>query len=173
VTIALHGDPASCSQAGGSLRRLASELRAATARAAEAHRSLDEEWSGRVAHTVGRGCRALLEASAAAAAELDRAGAQLQEHATDLAEALQEVRTVEQRAGATGLAVAEGQVVLPWGVAGVADVGASAAREEQRAALQAQLDRVALQVTRRRARLTASLEDARVVLAEHSATLRQ
>jgi hypothetical protein len=70
------------------------------------------------------------------------------------------------------LAVAEGQVVLPWGVAGVADVGASAAREEQRAALQAQLDRVVLQVTRRRARLTASLEDARVVLAEHSATLR-
>ncbi len=173
MTIAVHGDPASCSQAGGSLRRLASELKAATGRAAEAHRSVDEEWSGRVAHTVGRGCRLLLETSSATAVELDRAGAQLQEHATDLAEALQEVRAVEQLAGAAGLAVAEGRVVLPWGVAGVADVGASAAREEQRAALQAQLDRAVLQLTRRRSRLTASLEDARVVLTEHSATLRQ
>lgn len=173
MTIAVHGDPASCSQAGGSLRRLASELKAATGRAAEAHRSVDEEWSGRVAHAVGRGCRLLLDASSATAVELDRAGAQLQEHATDLAEALQEVRAVKQLAGAAGLAVVEGRVVLPWGVAGVADVGTSAAREEQRAALQAQLDRAVLQLTRRRSRLTASLEDARVVLAEHSATLRQ
>ena len=173
MTIAVHGDPASCSQAGGSLRRLASELQAATNRAAGLHRALDEEWSGRVARAVGRGSRALLEASSSTAAELDRAGALLQDHATDLAEALQEVRAVEERAQAAGLAVAEGRVVLPWGVAGVADEAAAAAREAQRDDLQARLDRAVLHLTRRRSRLAASLEAARAVLAGHSADLRQ
>lgn len=172
MTIAVHGDPASCSQAGGALRRLASQLQAASTRAADAQRSLDEEWSGRVARTVGRGCRTLAEEASATAAELDRAGALLQDHATDLAEALQEVRAVEQLAEVAGLSVDRGRVRPPWGVTGLADEAGSAVRETRRAELQTQLDRAVLHLTRRRTRLAASLDAARSVLADHSAALR-
>lgn len=173
MTAAVYGDPASCSQVGGSLRHLASRLRAASSPVAAAHDDLDVEWSGRVARTLGRGTRAVLDATSAAATELDRTGALLQDHATDLAEALQDVRAVEQRAQAAGLSVDNGRVVPPWGVSGVADESAQAAREQRRDELQAELDRVVLQLGRRRARLTAALEAARAVLADHSAALRE
>lgn len=173
MTAAVHGDPASCSQAGGSLRRLAAELRAATSPAAAAHDDLGVEWSGRVARTVGTGSRAVLDATSAAAAELDRTGALIQDHATDLAEALHDARAVEARAQAEGLTVTDGRVVPRWGVAGVADEDALAAREARRAELQAELDHVVLQLGRRRARLAAALEAASTALADHSAALRE
>jgi hypothetical protein len=115
----------------------------------------------------------VVDAAAAAAEELDRAGALLQDHATDLADALQQARAVEEAAQQAGLAVADGRVVLRWGVAGVADEEALEVREERRSELQAQLDHAVLQLARRRARLTAALEAARSVLADHSAALRE
>lgn len=172
MSAALHGDPASCSQVGGSLRRLAVQLRSATAATATLQADLGEEWSGRVARTLGRGTRCVTDAASAAAAELDRVGSLLQEHATDLAEAVQEARAVEQRIDAAGLSVNDGRVVPQWGVAGLADEDALAAREVRRAELQAELDGVALRLGRRRARLTAALESAQAVLADHSSALR-
>jgi hypothetical protein len=131
------------------------------------------EWSGRVARTVGRGSRTLLDATSAAAAELDRTGALLQDHATDLAEALHDSRAVAARAEAEGLTVTDGRVVPRWGVAGIADEDALTAREARRAELQAELDHVTLQLSRRRARVAAALEAASAVLAHHSAALRE
>ena len=173
MTAALHGDPASCSQVGGSLRRLAADLRSAGAASGEAHTLLGEDWSGRVARSVGRRTRTLVDAASAATEELDRVGSLLQDHATDLAEALQQARAVEEAAQQAGLAVADGRVVPRWGVAGVADEEALGVREARRSELQAQLDHAVLQLTRRRARLTAALEAARSVLAHHSAALRE
>ena len=172
MSAAVHGDPASCSQVGGSLRRLASQLRAAGAQVQATQAELADEWSGRVARTVGRGSATVVEATTAAAAELDRAGALLQDHATDLAESLQEVRALEERAQVAGLSIQDGRVVLRWGVSGVADEDALAAREARRTGLQAELDRVVLQLGRRRARLTAALEAATALLADHSSLLR-
>lgn len=173
MSAAVHGDPASCSQVGGSLRRLASQLRAAGTRAQTTQTELVDEWSGRVARTVGRGTSTVLDATTAAAAELDRTGALLQDHATDLAESLQEVRALEERARAVGLSVDDGRVAPQWGVTGVADHDALATRETRRTELQSELDRVVLQLGRRRARLTAALETATTLLADHSRLLRE
>ena len=172
MSAAVHGDPASCSQVGGSLRRLASQLRAAGSQVQTTQAALADEWSGRVARSVGRGATTVVEAATAAAAELDRAGALLQDHATDLAESLQEVRALEERAQAAALSIQDGRVVPQWGVSGVADEDALAAREARRAELQSELDRVVLQLGRRRARLTAALEAATALLADHSSLLR-
>lgn len=173
MTAALHGDPGSCSQVGGSLRRLATALRSAAGRTAHEHEQLADEWSGRVARALGRRTVVVVDAATTAAEELDRVGAQLQDHATDLAEALQDVRAVEEAAQAAGLAVTDGRVVPRWGVAGVANEDAVDVREERRAELQARLDHTVLQLSRRRARLTATLEAARTVLADHAAALRE
>jgi hypothetical protein len=97
----------------------------------------------------------------------------LQDHATDLAEALQQARAVEEAAQREGLAVADGRVVPRWGVAGVADEAALDAREARRSDLQTQLDHAVLQLSRRRARLTAALEAAHSTLADHGAALRE
>jgi hypothetical protein len=173
MTGAVHGDPASCSQTGGALRRLASRITAATGRAEHAGAALDEVWSGRVAREIGQRQRLLVDTARGVAAELDRAGSALQEHATDLAETLQELRAIEESAAAAGLRVVDGRVELPWGVRGVADEGAAAARESRRADLQAQLDRVVMLHARRRARLCGSVEAARAVLAEHATGLQR
>ena len=172
MSVAVHGDPASCSQVGGSLRRLASQLRAAGSRVQDTQAELVDEWSGRVSRTVGRGTTTVVEATTAAAAELDRTGALLQDHATDLAESLQEVRALEERAHAAGLSVHDGRVIPRWGVSGLADHDALAAREARRSELQSELDRVVLQLGRRRTRLTAALEAATALLADHSSLLR-
>jgi hypothetical protein len=173
VTGPLAGDPASCSLAAGSLRRLASQLQASGARTAGAGDDLDSASSGRVVRGLGRRRALLLEAAHTTAAELDRTGSLLQDHATDLAEALQELRAVESLAVEHGLDVADGRVALRWGVSGLADPSAAAALEQTRAGLQARLDSAALHLGRRRARLADSLEQVRVALAARSAELRR
>ena len=62
MTAALHGDPGSCSQVGGSLRRLATELRSAARRTAHEHEQVAHEWSGRVARDLGRRTGAVVDA---------------------------------------------------------------------------------------------------------------
>jgi hypothetical protein len=167
-----HGDPASCSQAGGSLRRLASRLRsAADAVAAAAEEAVQGE-PGRGARDLARRRQALVETTRALAGDLDRTGSELQSHAADLAESVQELRDLQGRAEAVGLRVVDGRVELAWGVQGVADAGDAATREEQRLELQAEAERAAVVLHRRRARLATSLESARDAAARHGVDLR-
>jgi hypothetical protein len=183
VSAGLQGDPGSCSQAGGSLRRLSSRLESATTRADRATADLrsDDATSGgrerartrRAARDLARRQRALLDAAHAMSAQLDRAGSALQEHSSDLAEALQELRDLEGRAAAAGLRFVDGRVELRWGVAGVADAGDAAARQGVRDELQTRVDRVLLLLARRRARLAEALESARQALADEAAAVRR
>jgi hypothetical protein len=167
-----HGDPASCSQAGGSLRRLASRLRsAADAVAAAAEEAVQGE-PGRGARDLARRRQALVETTRVLAGDLDRTGSELQSHAADLAESVQELRDLQGRAEAVGLRVVDGRVELAWGVQGVADAGDAATREEQRLELQADAERAAVVLHRRRARLATSLESARDAAARHGVDLR-
>lgn len=172
MTALLHGDPGSCSQTGGALRQLASTLEAASVRVGQAGSHAKESWTGRAARDIGRRHGLLVETAQAAAAQLDRTGMALQAHATDLAEALHEVRAVEERATVAGLRVVDGQVRLPWGVSGVADAASVSGLQDQRDLLQAELDRAAVLLARRRQRLVEILTAARVELAEQARALR-
>lgn len=172
MTALLHGDPGSCSQTGGALRSLASTLEAASVRVGQAGSHAEESWTGRAARDIGKRHRLLVETAQATAAQLDRTGMALQAHATDLAEALHEVRAVEERATVAGLRVVDGQVRLPWGVSGVADAASVSVLQDQRDLLQAELDRAAVLLARRRQRLVETLTAARVELAEQARTLR-
>jgi len=169
----LDGDPASCSQAGGSLRRLATSLRTAHRTAAGAGSELAEAWSGRASVAARRQHEAVTSSAATAVEELDAMGSQLQEHATDLAEALQTARSVTDRAEAAGLQVHDGRVLAAWGVTGVADPELARAREETAARLQAELDTATLQLSRRRARLAAAAASGRERLARAAEGLRR
>lgn len=171
---AVAGDPASCSQLGGTLRRLAARLRS-TGRAA--HDAFDSGGEPRrpapPLAAVARRFDAVDSAAAVAAAEVDRIGAALQAHASELAEAVSDARQVEARAQGAGLRVVDGAVVDAWGVTGVADPGATSDRVQQRTALQAELDAVVVVLARRRARLVETLEAASGLLAEAAATVRR
>jgi hypothetical protein len=167
-----HGDPGSCSQTGGALRRLASALEAASVRVGAPGSQAEESWPGRVARDIGKRHRLVVETAQTTAAQLDRTGMALQAHATDLAEALYEARAVEERATVAGLRLVDGQVRLPWGVSGVADAVSVSALEDHRDLLQADLDRAMVLLARRRQRLVETLTAARVELAEQALVLR-
>lgn len=178
MTSTVIGDPASCSQLGGTLRRLATRLRTA---GRAAHDAFDQD-----SFEAGEGARPraalvparrrvdLLDAAAAAAArEADGIGSALQAHASDLAEAIAQRRLLIDRAEAAGLRVADGELVPAWGVSGLADGTTSARQEAQREQLQAQLDAVAAMVGQRRQRLATTLRESHGVLAAHAEALRR
>lgn len=173
MSAALAGDPASCSQAGGSLRRLATALRDAEARMTTGFDDPELAWSGRAATTARRSWGRLSLASRTLADELDRVGSQLQDHAADLAEAVHVARHVEDRAAAAGLRQVDGRLTPAWGVTGVADSAAVAAQEATRASLQAELDTALVQLGRRRARLAAVTEASGERILEQTAALRR
>ena len=77
-------------------------------------------------------------------------GRVLQDHATDLADLVARARAIEERAAGAGLEVRDGRVERAWGVTGPADAGADRARDDVRDALQADLDLVLAQHSRRR-----------------------
>jgi hypothetical protein len=168
----LSGDPASCSQAGGSLRRLATGLRDADSCAAAAFAEVDPPWPGRASTAARRSRETLSRTTLAVADEIDRVGSQLQDHAADLAEAVQAARHVEDRAAAAGLRLVEGAFTPVWGVTGIADESAVQAQERARATLQAELDTTLVQIGRRRARLAALAEASGARIREHTAALR-
>jgi hypothetical protein len=179
VTTAVAGDPASCSRAGGILRRLASEVRT-TGRSA--HRAFDPGVDGAagerarpgVAETAARRRYDTVDRAAAAlATELDRLGKDLQAHASDLAEALGAARQVAGRAEAAGLRIADGRVVADWGVSGVADSATATTRDSARTALQSELDTVQHRLRRQRRRLAATAAEAQATLAAHAGALRR
>lgn len=173
MSLPVHGDPGSLSQAGGALRQLATRLRTSGRRA---HDAFDEAWRGRPDRVVAAARRevdAVDAAAAAASHELDRVGSAVQAHASDLAESVAHVRSIVARADAAGLRVADGVVQQEWGVTGVADGGVTQAREQSRARLQAELDQAVVLLARRRKQLTATLVASGEVLAGHAARLRR
>jgi hypothetical protein len=177
VTRTVHGDPASLSQTGGALRQLATRLRTTGRRA---HAAFDDASAGdatngrrdRVVTVARRQYDAVDAAAAAAAVELDRAGAAVQAHASDLAEALALARSLAARADAAGLRVVDGVVLPAWGVAGVAEASAAQSREQVQQQLQAELDQLGVLLARRRSTLVATLAGSRELLATHAARLR-
>lgn len=173
---AVTGDPASCSHLGGSLRRLAAELRVTGRRCHDVFDSAFEEPSSRhdpVLRTARRRVEVLDAATAAAARELDTVGAALQSHASELAEAFAAAREVVSRAERAGLQV-RGSVVTPaWGVSGVADHAALATQQATRSTLQSELDQVLALLASRRQRLGGTLRSSTEVLARHAAAVRR
>jgi hypothetical protein len=97
----------------------------------------------------------------------------LQDHATDLADLVARARALEERARAAGLEVRDGRVERAWGVTGAADADADRAREASRGALQADLDLVLAQHTRRRDWVLDVLRGSTRALGEVSHGLRQ
>ncbi len=171
----VSGDPASCSQLGGALRRIATGLRAD---GAALHREVaatgpSGDRPPPVVQRSRRRAAALDGAAASAAHELDAAGSLLQGHAADLGEAIAAVRDLSERARTAGLRVSETEVTASWGVTGVADPEASAAREELRATLQRELDQVLTVLAHRRARLVTALRTSADTLARHAEELRR
>ena len=173
----VSGDPASCSQLGGTLRQLATRLRTSGRAAHDAFdHTFDSSDGARPGPVLAQARRRvdLLDAGAATAArEVDRIGTALQAHASDLAEAIARSRLLTDRAEAAGLRVADGELATAWGVSGVADGTTSARLDAQRAQLQAQLDAVAAMVGQRRQRLAATLRESQAVLATHAGALRR
>lgn len=166
------GDPASLSACAGTARSVAQRLGAHSTRVRTASDGLGEGWTGRTSTATRRRAALLAESAGAAAAQLDRLGRVLQDHATDLADLVARARTLEEQARASGLDVRDGRVEIGWGVTGTADAGADRAREETRTALQAELDLVLAQHRRRRDFVLGELRSSRTTLADFSHGLR-
>lgn len=167
------GDAASVSACARTVREVAARLvhestalRAATAAVAAG-------WTGLSSARTRRAGDAVAEAAQSLAAELDRVGQVLQDQATDLADLVARERVVRERATAAGLDVGDGRVVLAWGVSGTADVTATREQESARATLQADLDLVAAQHTRRRDFVLGVLRTSTTTLTEVSHGLRR
>ena len=169
----VSGDPASCSQLGGSLRQLATRLRVTGRAAHDAFDNGDDARPGPVIVRARRRVVLLDAATATAALEVDRIGTALQAHASDLAEAVAHGRMLTDRAEAAGLRVADGEVAAAWGVSGVADGTARAQQEAERDRLQGEVDAVTALVSQRRRRLAAVLRESQDALATHAGALRR
>ena len=172
---AVVGDPASCSRLGGSLRRIAAGLRKS---GAGLHRELEAdpasaERPSPVLQRSRRRAATVDRTTSDAARVLDEVGTALQGHAADLAETIAASRDLAARAEAAGLHVTDDRVGAAWGVAGVADAEASAARDDRRDALQRELDQLVTVLAHRRARLGATLRTATTTLAHHAEELRR
>ena len=180
MTEPMPGDPASCSQAGGTMRSLASRLRVAGRRAHEAtadSTTLSGETGparpGAAELRVRRRIDVVDRAAAAATQEVDRVGRALQDFATELAELHGQYHRLAGRATAAGLRVVDGSLVPSWGVAGVADPQAVATQEAVRSSLQPELDAVLRGVALRRQRLLTVLHEGQGRVEHHRAALRR
>ena len=173
MTGSVSGDSASCSQLGGSLRRLATRLRSTGRAAHDAFDNGDGARPGPVVVQARRRVELLDAAAATAAREVDRIGTALQAHSSDLAEAVAHGRMLTDRAEAAGLRVVDGALTAAWGVSGVADEQAGAQQTALRERLQGELDTVSALLGRRRARLAADLRASQDVLATHAGALRR
>jgi hypothetical protein len=166
------GDPASVSACAGTARSVAARLGESASGVRTASDRIGDGWSGRASAATRRRAADFAAAADAAAAQLDRVGQVLQDHATDLADLVARGRTVAERAAAAGLEVRDGTVVIAWGVSGTADAHADRAREVTRAALQAELDLVLAQHVRRRTFVLGVLRDSTTGLSALSHGLR-
>lgn len=167
------GDSASLSACALTARAVARELGAQATGVRTAYEAVGEGWTGRVSAAARRSGADLAEAARATAAELDRVGTVLQDHATDLADLVARARAVEERAAAAGLEVRDGRVERVWGVTGAADAVAVRSLEETRAALQGEVDLVLAQHRRRRDFVLGVLRESTGTLAGVSHRLRE
>jgi hypothetical protein len=173
VTDPVLADPASCSQAGGVLRQLAAALRASSRPARDAFEAGRAPRPSHVEVLVRRRLVTVDSAVDATTTALDRVGAALQAHAIELADAAAAARHLTARAQAAGLDVVDGTVVPAWGVTGVADGAAVAARDAMASALQTELESLRRKVATHGAQLGAVAADAQHLLASHASALRR
>ena len=178
MTGAVGGDPASCSQLGGTLRQLATRLRT-TGRAAhdafDSRRRRRRRARARSLVQARRRVDLLDAATAAAAREVDRVGTALQAHASRPGRGGRRQPPARPRAPRRpGCGSSDGR--------GSPRPGASAASPTRRPApsrtplrdrLQGELDAVAALVGQRRHRLAAALRESQDVLATHAGALRR
>ena len=170
------GDPASCSQLGGTLRQLATRLRTTGRAAHDAFDDGDDDPPG-----AGRSAQARRRVDAARCRR--RRGGRAR--STGSARPCRRTpptwprrsptrRRLTARATQAGLRVSdEGEVAAAWGVSGVADGAASAQQLEVLERLQSELDAVASLVAQRRHRLVVALRESQTVLATHAGALRR
>lgn len=166
------GDPASVSACAGTVRSVSQRLADHATGVRSASAALGEGWTGRASAVTRRRGADLAAATELTAAQLDRVGRVLQDHATDLADLVARARAIEERARAAGLEVREGRVEIGWGVTGPADADADGARAVTRVALQAELDLVLAQHVRRREWVLGVLRDSNTGLSDLSHRLR-
>lgn len=143
-------DPASCSQLGGSLRRIAGQL-----------------LSGAAELAVADPTTTIIQE---VAARLDAAGAALQSHAQEMAELAVAGDRLAQRVQQAGLELLGWRVVEPFGIASVDD---AARRQAAMTGLQTQSDALAARTARVRGALERSLGEAQRGLAAAVATARR
>lgn len=167
------GDPASVSACASTARAVGQALGEQASGVRTAYAELGEGWTGRVSVRGRRAGDRLADAADDTAAELDRVGQVLQDHATDLADLVARGRAVEDRARASGLEVRDGRVELAWGVSGTADAGRDRARDASRVVLQSELDLVLAQHERRRDWVLGVLRRSTTTLADVSHALRE
>ena len=166
------GDPASLSACAGTARSVAERLGDHATGVRTASDLLGDGWAGRTSASTRRRAADLAAATDTTAAQLDRVGRVLQDHATDLADLVARGRALAERARAAGLEVRDGSVEIGWGVTGAADVDADRARAAARSALQAELDLVLAQHRRRRDWVLGVLRDSTTRLSDASHRLR-
>ena len=166
------GDPASLSACAGTARSVAERLADHATGVRTTSGLLGVGWTGRTSASTRRRAADLAAATDTTAAQLDRVGRVLQDHATDLADLVARGRALTERARAAGLEVRDGSVEIGWGVTGAADADADRARAATRSALQAELDLVLAQHRRRRDWVLGVLRDSTTGLSDVSHRLR-
>jgi hypothetical protein len=169
--VTLTGDPASISQVGSSLRRLAEQLRR-DERRLRAALPADQPRGGAALVRARRRSDQLAATIERTVTQLDRVGAALQDHAQDLGEGVAVARTVGHRAESAGLTHRRGTVAPQWGVAGVADEGAASDQARARDDLQRELDTASTILSRRRHRLVQLLQESTEALGREADSLR-
>ncbi len=134
---------------------------------------LGDGWTGRTSASTRRRAADLAAATDTAAAQLDRVGRVLQDHATDLADLVARARAVEERArAARARACATGGSRSPGASPVRPTPEPTASARQARAALQAELDLVLAQHRRRRDWVLGVLRDSTNGLADLSHRLR-
>jgi hypothetical protein len=165
----IHGDHASCSRVGGSMRRESSRLRQHALTLDDALGGLIE-WKGSEAESSRAAIAATIRVLRATADDLDEAGAALQSYATDLAEGHELGRRAEQRVHGAGLFRDGSRVVEPWGPASAQE---AEERRTQIPKIQARVDLATVCVGRARGRLAREMRRlAQSLSEEHSRVAR-
>ncbi len=166
------GDPGSTGELAGTLLRRGRELEERASLLEEAVSAAAEGWGGPGSVRQRRAVDSVVATIRAAAAQMHELGRSMHDHAADLADAVGELRRIDEAARDAGLALRDGRVVEAPGIRGVADPGAVDAMESTRRELDARLGTVLTLADRRRARLRATCEASRKTLAEAGRTLR-
>lgn len=162
----LAGDPASCSELGGTLRSHSARLLAQ-------RQDLAERLSGVRSRRLDPALVARFEADQRLLDEVidrvDEAGAALQRYAQELAQVAEARRRLERAVGAADLRLDGFRVVEPWGVL-TAELAER--RQQMLPELQQWSDRLASQLGRARGILQRTMRDATASLSGAAATGR-